>query len=63
MYAGSRHRWTCRTCLDAYLEEGAARADAKARAELDKRAKKAVAAWDQAPGLRHRTETQLVRSR
>ncbi len=63
-YKGSVHRWTCQSCLERYIAESAAKAEAKTRAELDKRARKAARAWEMAPGLKHRidTESMLIRT-
>lgn len=53
-YAGSVHRWTCRDCLADYVAEGAERADARARAELDTARRKTARCFDNAPNWKKR---------
>lgn len=39
-YKGSVHGWTCNGCIAAYLEQSAAKADARDRRERQKNARK-----------------------
>ncbi len=58
-FKGSIHRWTCTRCLHQYIADSIKRADAKAAPERERRARKAARVWEQAPRLRHQTQTPL----
>ncbi|MDV3124680.1 hypothetical protein M1247_07125 [Mycobacterium sp. 21AC1] len=54
-FKGSAHRWTCTACLDRYIADSVARAEAREAAELERRARKATRVWEQAPSLEKRS--------
>ncbi|WP_237394268.1 hypothetical protein [Mycobacterium paraintracellulare] len=45
-YKGSVHGWTCTACLNRYLDEGAAKAEARDRRERQKLARKRIESSD-----------------
>lgn len=53
-HKGSVHRWTCQGCLDRHLAEEAARADARAAADMERRVRKAARVWAQVRPLEKR---------
>lgn len=54
-YKGSVHGWTCADCLAVRLADQAARADARARAALEKATAKTATCWDNAPSKSKRS--------
>jgi hypothetical protein len=48
-YAGSVHGWTCRGCLEDYLDAGAARAEANDRKDRQRLARKTFHDSNQTP--------------